>query len=106
MLNIANLHSHVHFRINMRNTFIIPFISSAVMGAAVYGISRLLQMLLPAAFASGRAGLSVIVVICMCIALFVYAVLLAVLRAFTKEELLEMPMGLRLYRLLNAMRLM
>ena len=106
VLNIANLHSHVHFRINMRNTFVIPFISSAVMGAAVYGISRLLQMLLPVAFSSGRAGLSVIVVICMCIALFVYAVLLAVLRAFTREELLEMPMGLRLYRLLNAMRLM
>ena len=61
---------------------------------------------MPDSFAAGRAGLIIIVAVCMCAALVVYAVSLALLHAFTKEELIEMPMGMRLYRFLRTMRLM
>ena len=106
LLNIGKMHKHVRFRINKRNTFVVPFISSVIMGAATFAVYKLLTMLLPDTFAAARAGLIVIVGVCMGVALVVYAISLALLRAFTKEELLEMPMGLRMYRFLNAMRLM
>lgn len=106
LLNIGKMHKHVRFRINKRNTFVVPFIASCIMGAAAYAIYRLLIFIMPDSFAAGRAGLIIIVAICMCAAMAVYAVSLALLRAFTKEELIEMPMGMRLYRFLNAMKLM
>ena len=106
VLNLRNLHRHVHFTINKRNTFVVPAIASIVMGGAVFGCSKFLIMLLPESFQDGRSGLAVIIVICIAAALLIYAVMLVVLRAFTHEELLEMPMGLRLYRFLHALGLM
>ena len=106
LLNIGKMHKHVRFRINRHNTFVVPFISSVIMGAAAYALYRLLSLIMPDSFAAGRAGLIIIVAVCMCAALVVYAVSLALLHAFTKEELIEMPMGMRLYRFLSAMRLM
>ena len=106
ILNIMKMHRHVRFKINKRNTFVVPFIASVIMGAAAFGLSKALAAVLPASFQEGRAGLVIIVALCMVISLVVYAVSLALLRAFTKEELIEMPMGLRMYRFLNAMRLM
>ena len=106
ILNLRNLHRHVHFTINKRNTFVVPAIASIVMGGAVFGCSKFLIMLLPESFQDGRSGLAVIIIICIAAALLIYAVMLVVLRAFTHEELLEMPMGLRLYRFLHALGLM
>ncbi len=106
VLNIRDLHRHVNFTINRRNTFVVPAIASLIMGGAVYGLSKFLMMALPASFQTGRAGLTVIILICIFAALLIYAVLLVVLRAFTKEELLEMPMGLRLYNFFYAIGIM
>ena len=41
--------------------------------------------------------------VCILLALIVYFPMLVVFRAFNKEELLEMPMGLRLYRILHRL---
>lgn len=106
LLNIGRLHRHVRFRINTRNTFVVPFIASAVMGGAVFGISRLLQLVLPDSISEAAIGRAVIIAVCMCIAIVIYAAVLVLLRAFTKEELLEMPMGLRVYRFLKLMGMM
>ena len=106
ILNIRKMHRHVRFRINKHNTFVVPFISSVIMGAVSFGLYKLMSLVLPDAFSKARIGLIIIVAICVAAALVVYAVSLALLRAFTKEELIEMPMGLRMYRFLNAMRLM
>ncbi|MDO4961297.1 MAG: polysaccharide biosynthesis protein [Eubacteriales bacterium] len=106
VLNIGNLHKHVRFKINVRNTFVVPTIASAIMGGAVFGLSHFIGMLLPDSFSEGRFGLAVILCICIAIAMFIYAVMLVFLRAFTKDELLEMPMGLRIYRVLTKLHLM
>lgn len=105
VLNLFNLHRYVSFRINRRNTFAVPAVASAFMGAAVFGISKLLMWIIPGTD-SGRLGLTAVVVLCIATAAVIYAVMLVALRAFTKEELLEMPMGLRIYRLLNSFGLM
>ena len=43
------------------------------------------------------------IVVCIGIAILAYFPALIVLRAFNKEELLEMPMGLRLYKVLHRL---
>ncbi len=106
VLNIRDLHKHVHFTINRRNTFVVPAIASLFMGSAVYGLSKFLMLALPESFQSGRAGLTIVILLCIFAALLIYAVLLLLLRAFTKEELLEMPMGLRLYNFFRAIGIM
>ncbi len=106
VLNIRKLKRHVRFKINIRNTFVIPFAASAVMGAAAFGLASLMELLLPVSFSRERFGLIIVVALSICMAVVIYVVCLAFMRAFTREELIEMPMGLRLYRFLNALRLM
>ena len=106
VLNIKDLHRHVRFKINRRNTFLVPSLSSLVMGGTVYGLSKFLFSVLPAGFSEGRAGLAAVLIICILVALLVYAAMLVILRAFTREELLEMPMGSRLYRFFSALGIM
>ena len=106
ILNLRNLHRHVSFEINIGNTFVKPAIASVLMGGAAYGASVFLSAVLPDSFREGRSGLAVILFLSIGLALLVYAVLLVLLRSFTREELLEMPMGGRILRFLNALGLM
>lgn len=106
LLNSHCMHKHVRFRIRGYKTFVVPLIASAVMGAAVYGVSAFLLNFMPDSISGGRLSLVFVVCICILIAVPIYFVLLIQLRAFTKAELIEMPMGLRLYRLLHRLSLM
>ena len=106
LLNSRCMHKHVRFRINAFRTYVVPLIASVIMGAAVYGISMLLGRILPESIAAGRIGLGIIVGICILIGVPAYFALLIQMRAFTKDELIEMPMGLRLYRFVHRLGLM
>ena len=65
-----------------------------------------MTFLLPAGLQSGRLGLGIIVAVCMAVALVVYFISLMLLRPFNKSELLQMPMGARIYRLARRVGLM
>ncbi len=106
LLNSFCMHRHADYSLNKWKTFCVPFLASAIMGAVVFFGFHLLQGYLPAALTAHRSGLGIMILICIFLAMIVYFPLLVVFRAFSKEELLEMPMGLRLYRMLHKLGMM
>ena len=106
VLNAICIHRHVRYRQNAKKTYILPAIASAIMGVVTWGVYRLMTFLLPAGLQTGRLGLGIIVAVCMAVALVVYFISLMLLRPFNKSELLQMPMGARIYRLARRVGLM
>ena len=106
LLNSFCMHRHADYSLNKWKTFCVPFLASAIMGAVVFFGFHLLQGYLPAALTARRSGLGIVILICILLAMIVYFPLLVVFRAFNKEELLEMPMGMRLYQLLHKLGMM
>ncbi len=97
-MNSRCIHRHVRYKQDLKKTYIIPTAASIGMGAAVYWAYRGLGFIIPEALAVSRIGLGLSVVICIFVALLVYFVLLFILKAFNKSELLQMPMGGGIYR--------
>lgn len=97
-LNSKTIHKHVRFRQDFHKTYVIPSLASLLMGVVVGGLYWIVKFLFPS-LAAGRLGLAVIVCAAMGIAVLLYFFTLLAMRAFTKEELIDMPMGLRLYRI-------
>lgn len=87
-------------------TYLMPFIASLIMGGFAYGAYRLVEIILPESITSNRFGIGLLLVICIGAGLVVYFVVLFLLKPYTKEELIEMPMGKKLYKLARKMRLM
>ena len=106
LLNSMCIHRHVRYRQNGKKTYLIPLIASLIMGAAAFLCHFGLELLLPEGLRQGRLGLGIMVGACMIVALAVYFLSLMLLRAFTKAELLQMPMGARIYRLARGFGLM
>lgn len=82
-------------RISFGGTFLKPVLASALMGAAAWGTHTLLDSI--ACFQSGFLS-SVATVIAIAVGIVVYAILMLVLRIFTKEELSAVPGGRKLMR--------
>lgn len=85
VLNWIAIKRRLGYRQEIRGTFFIPVIASAIMGAAAYGIYELVYIVI-------KSNL-----ICTLIAVFaaiiVYAGLILVLRCFKEEEIYDLPMG-------------
>lgn len=105
-LNSRCIHRHVRFRQNAKKTYVIPAVASTIMGLVIYLIYVAAEFLLPDSFLERRLGLAVLVCVCVVVAVVLYFFLLLFLRAFRKDELIEMPMGLRFYRLAHKLGLM
>ena len=105
-LNSRCIHRHVRFRQNGVKTYLIPFAASAVMSAVTFGLYRLAKIFLPAFFTTHRLGLAIVVCVLVIIAVMLYFFLLLFMKAFRKDELIEMPMGLRVYRLAHRLGMM
>ena len=103
ILNAFCMHAHADYSLNKWKTFGVPMLSSCIMGAVVFFGYHLLMGYLPAGLTERKTGLGLVIAICILLALIVYFPMLVVFRAFNKEELLEMPMGLRLYRILHRL---
>ena len=98
ILNWISIKHSVGYRQEIKTSFILPAIAAAVMGAVTYGIYTGLYRLLQSNF--------VCTVISMVGAVAVYFVLIFLLKTLTKEELLDYPMGARIYRLCTKLKLM
>ena len=106
ILNALSIKRHIRYRQNSKKTYLIPIIASAIMGVAAAVLYRIMSAVLPDGFVQGRLGLMIILCICVFTAMIVYLVALLMMKAFNKEELIEMPMGLRIYRLAKKAGLM
>lgn len=98
ILNWISIKHTVGYRQEIKTSFVLPAVAALVMGIVTYAVYE---------------GLYFIVhnnLICTVIALFaaiaVYFVLLFLLKTLTKEELLDYPMGARIYRFCKKLRLM
>ena len=106
LLNSYVMHSHVSYKIRFFKTYISPLIAAIVMGLIIFGISMFLTNIMPDAIVSSSLGLAFTVCVCIIVAIPIYFAVLVQLKAFTRAELLEMPMGARIYRFLRKLSLM
>ena len=97
-LNFYALKKYIGYKQEIIKTILTPMSASLWMAIVVFLLYWGLGYLLPSNII--RVILSVIV------GAGVYFVIFFFLRGISKEELLEMPMGLRIYKLANRMRLM
>jgi len=97
MNNIA-IKRHVRFRQEIREIYLLPIIAAAFMGIVAFANSTVITMMLPEAERYTRIGSAIAVLPSVCVAVVVYFGLLIKMRAFTEEDLDNMPLGGRLKR--------
>lgn len=98
ILNWYSIGKALHYRQEIRTTFLLPLLSAAIMGAAAWGTYEGIHAL------TGNNTIAMLVAVPLAMA--VYAVLIVVLRAVTEDELPEMPFGRRLLSLFRKLHLM
>ncbi len=98
ILNWISIKHAAGYRQEIRTSFIIPAVAACIMGVVTYGAYKGLSCLIPS---------NLICTVCaMALAVAVYFVLIFLLKTLTKEELLDYPMGARIYRLCKKVKLM
>lgn len=97
-LNQRKVHKVCGFRINVMDTFIKPFIASAVMGVVTYAVHLTLDLLI-----GGRWIPTIVAILA---AIIVYVVVVLKIGTLSDEDIEALPMGARLLRLCKKLRLM
>lgn len=97
VLNNLAIGRALNYRQEMKKTFVIPLIASAVMGAAAFGVYKGVYLVVK----SNLLGTLVSILA----AVLVYGVLLIKLGCIDEAELYEMPAGRKLVRLARKLRL-
>lgn len=100
-LNWVSVARYANYKQEVKTTFLIPFLASAVMWIDTFCLSRLMAKMLPVNYATN----ALITIICIVIACLVYFVMLFMLKGVTREELKEFPMGGKMARLADKLRI-
>lgn len=98
VLNGMAIRKYLRYRQEIPRTFIIPSICAAAMGGAVYGVYYLLMK-----FLNSNA---VAVFVSIIVGVFVYGVLLLLLRGLREKELRSFPMGNVIIKIAKKLHLM
>lgn len=98
VLNHAAIRRTIGYRQEWKKTFMIPTMASAVMGVCTFGTYKIVY----GAIKSNTAA----TLIAIGIAVLVYGILLIRMKCLTREELYQMPGGIRLFALLRKLHLM
>lgn len=106
LLNGHAIAKYVRYRQEYKKTILLPTLCSLIMGAAAYGVYRLVYGMLPPSMMKGRLGMAAVVLPSVAVAIVVYALLLVRLKAVDEEELMAIPGGRRLVRLLRKTHLL
>lgn len=106
LLNGHVIAKFVRYRQEYKKTVLLPTLCSLLMGAAAYGVYRLVYGLLPSSMMKGRLGMAIVVLPSVLVAVVVYALLLVKLKAVDEEELKGMPAGGKMVRILKKVRLL
>lgn len=93
ILNWIAIGKTLHYRQEVRTTFVLPFCASALMAAAARGIYQGVYFL--------SSSNTVSVCIAVLLAILIYGVLIMKIGAVREDELRQMPMGTRLARFLK-----
>ncbi len=98
ILNAISVKRHMHYRQEYRTTFIIPAISSIVMGGCAYLVYRLGYAIIHSNTIS--------CIIAVIVAVIVYFVLILLLGGLKESDLPDFPMGIRIGRIAKKLHLM
>lgn len=97
ILNWNSVRKILHYKQEIRTTFLIPFLSSVIMAVAAFGVYQGIYAILH----SNLIGVMVSVIV----AVIVYCVSILLLKGVTDEELVNMPMGDKLYWIAQKLHL-
>lgn len=97
-LNQRKVHKVCGFRMNIMDTFVKPFIASAVMGIVTYAVHLALDLLI--------GGRWIPTIIAIFAAMLVYVVVVLKIGTLSDEDIEALPMGARLLRLCRKLHLM
>lgn len=89
ILNAVSIRKHLRYRQEIKRTFVIPIIASAVMGV----ISRVIYNVLYTACGEGMKAMVIGLVIAVIVAVIVYFTVLLAMRGLREKELLAFPKG-------------
>ena len=96
IMNIYSIRKVIHQKFEIRKTFVMPFVSSVIMGALVYVLGLLLS----------KIGYSrILILLIILLGAFVYLAIMLLTRTITKDELDSIPGGDKFYRLFKKLRL-
>ncbi|MGN0341578.1 MAG: polysaccharide biosynthesis C-terminal domain-containing protein [Roseburia sp.] len=98
VLNARSLRKYSGYRQKIRKTYLIPAISSAIMGVAVYFCYQFIQKI------SGINAVSTLVSIV--IGILIYVIMMLLLRGLGEEELSRFPKGAALVRFFKKLHLL
>ena len=98
ILNWFSIGKVLRYRQEVKTTFLLPRVASSIMGAAALGTYQGIFFL--------THSNTISVIVSVLLAMAVYAILLALLRVVTEEELPEMPFGRKLLTLFRMLHLM
>lgn len=97
ILNWYSVKTLLHYKQEVKTTFVIPLISSVIMGVIAFGVYKGIYVVLHSNIIS--------VAISVTIAVLVYCISILLLKGLTEEELINMPMGMKLYRIAKKLHL-
>lgn len=100
-LNWASVARYANYRQEVKTTFIIPLLASSVMWIETFCLSRLMAKVLPVNYITN----ALITIICIVNACLVYFIMLFVLEGVTREELKEFPMGGRMAKFADKLKI-
>ncbi|MFR5633468.1 MAG: oligosaccharide flippase family protein [Monoglobales bacterium] len=97
ILNWLAIGKALKYRQEIKTTFLLPLVSSAVMGAFALAVYRLVTSI------TGYYQLGILVSVPL--AMILYGILIILTKSVTEEELPDMPFGMRILRLCRKARL-
>lgn len=100
-LNWASVARYANYRQEVKTTFIIPLLASSVMWIETFCLSRLMAKVLPVNYVTN----ALITIICIVNACLVYFIMLFVLKGVKREELKEFPMGGRMAKFADKLKI-
>lgn len=98
LLNGFSVRKHLGYSQEIRNTFVIPLISSGIMGVIGWGSYQLTHLLVKSNFIS--------LMVSILLAVLVYFVLMIKLKGIRKDEIARLPKGRILLKIFRKLRLM
>ena len=98
ILNWYSIGRALHYRQEIKTTFILPLLAATIMGAAAWGTYQGIYAL--------TSHNTIAMLISVPVAMIIYAILIVIFRAVTEDELPEMPFGRRLLSLFRRLHLL
>ena len=93
ILNVQSMRKYLHFRGEVRKTYMEPFLASALMGAAAYAIYQ--------AFFALTKRPSIALILAVLLAVIIYMILYVVISHTKEDEMLRFPMGRHMVKILK-----